>query len=121
MVPATFPLVLVFFQMASHQPTSNPHAGMPGMPAAAAHAGPVDRAAGLAWTNPKDWPVAASSSTMRVVTLKVPKAPKEGWALRGAIAAGPGGNVFFKLVGPRKTVERAQPAFDALVKSLRKG
>jgi hypothetical protein len=26
--------------------------------------------------------------------------------------------VFFKLVGPRATVERARPAFDALVNSL---
>jgi hypothetical protein len=51
----------------------------------------------------------------------VATAPKTGWALRGAIAEGPQGNVFFKLVGPRKTVEKAQAEFDALVKSLRKG
>ncbi len=47
--------------------------------------------------------------------------PKTGWALRGAIAEGAQGSVFFKLVGPKKTIEKAQPAFDALVKSLRKG
>ena len=47
--------------------------------------------------------------------------PKTGWTLRGAIAEGPGGNVFFKLVGPRKTIEKAQSDFDALVRSLRKG
>jgi len=47
--------------------------------------------------------------------------PKPGWALRGAIAEGPQGNVFFKLVGPKKTVEKAQADFDTLVKSLKKG
>lgn len=46
--------------------------------------------------------------------------PKKGWALRGAIAEGPGGAVFFKLVGPKKTVLKAGGDFDALVKSLRK-
>ncbi len=46
--------------------------------------------------------------------------PKSGWALRGAIAEAPGGAVFFKLVGPKKTVAAAGAGFDALVKSLRK-
>jgi len=47
--------------------------------------------------------------------------PKPGWALRGGIAEGPQGPVFFKMVGPRKTVLAATPSFDALLKSLKKG
>lgn len=47
--------------------------------------------------------------------------PKPGWALRGGIAEGPQGPVFFKMVGPKKTVVSATPAFDALLKSLKKG
>lgn len=47
--------------------------------------------------------------------------PKPGWALRGGIADGPQGPVFFKLVGPRKTVHAAAPAFDAFLKTLKKG
>lgn len=46
--------------------------------------------------------------------------PKKGFALEGAIAEGPGGAVFFKLTGPKKSVEKARTGFDALVKSLRK-
>ena len=46
--------------------------------------------------------------------------PKNGWALRGAIVEGPAGSVFFKLVGPKKTVVKDTAAFDALVKSLKK-
>jgi len=47
--------------------------------------------------------------------------PKSGWALRGAIVEGPAGSVFFKLVGPKKTVAKETPAFDSLVKSLKRG
>ena len=47
--------------------------------------------------------------------------PKPGWALRGGIAEGPQGPVFFKLVGPKKTVVTATPAFDAFLKTLKKG
>jgi hypothetical protein len=47
-----------------------------------------------------------------------PKAAQPDAALLGAIAKGPGGSVFFKFVGPRASVERARPAFDALVESL---
>jgi len=39
--------------------------------------------------------------------------------LLGAIAKGPQGAVFFKLVGPREKLEAARPAFDGLVKSLK--
>jgi hypothetical protein len=49
-----------------------------------------------------------------------PSAPQRGWALSGVIAEGPQGNVFFKLVGPKKTVAKAQPELDALVRSLKK-
>jgi hypothetical protein len=45
---------------------------------------------------------------------------KPGWRLRGAIVGGPGGSVFFKLTGPKKTVATAGGGFDALVGSLRK-
>ncbi len=47
--------------------------------------------------------------------------PKPGWALRGGIAEGPQGPVFFKMVGPKKTVLAAAPAFDAFLKTLKKG
>jgi hypothetical protein len=49
-----------------------------------------------------------------------PTTPRSGWALLGAIAEGPEGAVFFKLTGPRKSVEKARAGFDALVVSLRK-
>ena len=49
-----------------------------------------------------------------------PTTPKSGWILLGAIAEGPQGDVFFKLTGPRKSVERSRAGFDALVASLRK-
>lgn len=39
--------------------------------------------------------------------------------LLGAIASGPQGPVFFKLVGPGAAIERARPAFKALIESLR--
>jgi hypothetical protein len=53
-----------------------------------------------------------------------PAATVEDALLLGAIAESPSGSpgepirVFFKLVGPRAAVERARPAFDALVDSL---
>ena len=47
-----------------------------------------------------------------------PKTAKAHFSLLGAIAEGPGGNVFFKLTGPRKTVQKTAAKFDALVRSL---
>ncbi len=47
--------------------------------------------------------------------------PKPGWALRGGIAEGSQGPVFFKMVGPKKTVVGATPAFDAFLKTIKKG
>jgi hypothetical protein len=47
-----------------------------------------------------------------------PTTPKANYALLGAIAEGPGGNVFFKLTGPRKTVRAAAKQFDAMLRTL---
>ena len=47
-----------------------------------------------------------------------PKTAQEDAMLLGAIANGPSGPVFFKLIGARATVERARGAFDALIASL---
>ncbi|MFQ5669745.1 MAG: hypothetical protein ACE5HD_04395 [Acidobacteriota bacterium] len=44
---------------------------------------------------------------------------KEGYALLGAIVAGPQAPIFFKLTGPLDTVDRSRPQFEALVNSLR--
>jgi hypothetical protein len=44
---------------------------------------------------------------------------KRGFALRGAIAEGPNGAVFFKLTGPRRSVAAAARDLDALVASLK--
>ena len=46
-------------------------------------------------------------------------AAKNGFSLRGAIAEGPNGAVFFKLTGPRRSVAAAGVDFDALVASLK--
>lgn len=47
-----------------------------------------------------------------------PPTPIDDALLLAAIATGSQGPVFFKLIGPRETVERARPAFDALIASL---
>jgi hypothetical protein len=44
-----------------------------------------------------------------------PKTTKAHFSLLGAIAEGPGGNVFFKLTGPRKTAQKSAAKFAALV------
>jgi hypothetical protein len=49
-----------------------------------------------------------------------PSAPKPGYRLLGAIVEGPGGNVFFKLTGPEKTVSGAEKAFRKLIDGLKK-
>ena len=48
------------------------------------------------------------------------KSSKPGYRLVGAIVEAPQGNVFFKLTGPAKSVQAAQPAFDKMLQSLRK-
>jgi hypothetical protein len=45
---------------------------------------------------------------------------KENYRLLGAIVQGPQGSVFYKLVGPDKTVAGAEGEFDALIASLTK-
>ena len=49
-----------------------------------------------------------------------PSAPKPGYRLLGAIVEGPGGNVFFKLTGPEKTVTGAEKPFRKLLDGLKK-
>jgi hypothetical protein len=44
---------------------------------------------------------------------------QEDAMMLGAIAMGPSGPVFFKMVGPKKAVESARGAFDAMLSSLR--
>lgn len=45
--------------------------------------------------------------------------PEPNWALLGAIVNTPGTAHFFKLTGPKKSVEDARPEFDALVASFK--
>jgi hypothetical protein len=49
-----------------------------------------------------------------------PSTPKPGYRLLGAIVEGPGGNVFFKLTGPEKTVSGAEKPFRKLLDGLKK-
>jgi hypothetical protein len=48
------------------------------------------------------------------------KTARPGYRLIGAIVEAPQGNVFFKLTGPAKTVQAAQPAFDKMLQSLKR-
>jgi hypothetical protein len=45
---------------------------------------------------------------------------KENFELLGAIVAGPEGSVFFKLTGPKKTVDGIEGSFNDLIASLQK-
>lgn len=49
-----------------------------------------------------------------------PSTPKPGYRLLGAIVEGPGGNVFFKLTGPEKTVTAAEKPFRKMLEGLKK-
>jgi len=49
-----------------------------------------------------------------------PSTPRPGYRLLGAIVEGPGGNVFFKLTGPEKTVSGAEKPFRKLLEGLKK-
>ena len=51
--------------------------------------------------------------------MRAALASKSGTVLRGAMAEGPNGAVFFKLTGPRRSVAAAGRDFDALVASLK--
>lgn len=48
-----------------------------------------------------------------------PTAKKPGYRLLGAIVETPQGEIFFKLTGPEKTVNAAQPEFQSLIKSIK--
>ena len=48
-----------------------------------------------------------------------PTTPKPGYRLLGAIVESPGGEVFFKLTGPEKTVNAAAKDFQSLIRSIR--
>jgi hypothetical protein len=45
---------------------------------------------------------------------------KKGYMLKGAIVAGPNGNVFFKFTGPKKTVDGAAKDFEQMLGSMKK-
>jgi hypothetical protein len=49
-----------------------------------------------------------------------PSTPKPGFRLLGAIVEGPGGNVFFKLTGPEKTVSSAEKSLRKMLDGLKK-
>jgi hypothetical protein len=46
---------------------------------------------------------------------------RPGYMLLGAVAAGPDANWFFKATGPKATLEAQRGAFEALIRSLRRG
>ncbi len=50
-----------------------------------------------------------------------PPEPKPDWALLGAVAEGPDARWFFKLTGPKATVQAQRAAFFDMVKSLKPG
>ncbi|MGZ9029989.1 MAG: hypothetical protein ACXW2G_01375 [Burkholderiaceae bacterium] len=47
-------------------------------------------------------------------------APKPGFRLLGAIVEGPGGNLYFKLTGPEKTVADAAAPFRKMLEGIKK-
>jgi hypothetical protein len=49
-----------------------------------------------------------------------PSTPKPGYRLLGAIVEGPGGNVFFKLTGPEKTVTAAEKPLRKMLEGLKR-
>jgi len=50
-----------------------------------------------------------------------PTGAKENWALLGVVAQGADANWFFKLTGPKPTVEAERGAFERMIGSLRRG
>ena len=48
------------------------------------------------------------------------KTAKPGYQMVGSIVEAPGGNVFFKLTGPAKTVKASRAAFDKMIASIKK-
>ena len=58
------------------------------------------------------------SGTYNAGMMGAPSAPQADRRMLGAIAEGPQGPIFFRLVGSVETVARAEDAFDALVASF---
>ncbi len=52
--------------------------------------------------------------------MMMPTGKKDNYKLVGAIVEGPQGSVFYKLTGPKKTVDASTAEFDALIGSIRK-
>ncbi len=50
-----------------------------------------------------------------------PAVARENWALLGVVAQGGDANWFFKLTGPRATIEASRGTFEGMVGSLRRG
>lgn len=59
------------------------------------------------------------AANMGPMMKATPKGGNPGYRVLGAIAEGPDGPVFFKLVGPKATVEMAEAAFYHLVESIK--
>jgi hypothetical protein len=89
-------------------------------------------------TDPDGTPAPAITSEMQVGDRKIvrlrtsgtyqpaamgmggpPPAPKSNWMMLGAVVPGGDANWFFRCTGPRKTMVTQEPAFDALLKSIR--
>ena len=66
-------------------------------------------------------PLAAGSITLQAVTLEGAKPDGTAAAMVGAILSQPDETWFFKLTGPKASVEAARPAFEAMLKSLKPG
>ena len=52
--------------------------------------------------------------------MMMPTGKKDNFKLLGAIVQGPQGSVFFKLTGPKKSVDASSSEFDALIGSIHK-
>lgn len=53
------------------------------------------------------------------MAMGAPSTPEPDSALWGAIIEGPQGNVFLKITGPKKSIERASPDFERLLATIR--
>ena len=52
--------------------------------------------------------------------VKAGQSPQPGYRMLASVAAGPGGNIFIRLIGPEKAVSAAQPAYEKLLSSLQR-
>jgi len=72
------------------------------------------------WTTAKKWNVPAGTYLAPGGPMMQSQGKKPGWRLSGAIIEAPEGLVFFKCVGPSKTIEAAEKDIDALIQSVTK-